>query len=280
MWRLSKVEVVVAILVSAFLGVSTVQASSNYATEVVSYQAGSNAASGYTDPSAALGEPSRQTAGWPTGNTDVTMFNAPWQPDQLVSIGAGGHLIVKFDHPVVDNPPDVNWGIDLLIFGNAFFTDSNYPNGVAGGIYAEPGKIAVSQDGTNWYEIPNVTADNLFPTQGFTDTSGPYAADGTTLSDFTKPVNPDIDWYGKTYAELLALYDGSGGGTGVDISCTGLEWIQYVKVYQDPGDSHSTEIDAFADVVPEPATLCLLALGSVVLLRRGRVESRKNNTIA
>lgn len=278
-----KLSKVVAIFVVVFMGISAVHAAlaiSDYATEVVSYQAGSNAAGGYTDPSVALGEPSRQTAGWPSGNTDVTMFNAPWQTDQIVSIGAGGHLIVKFDHPVVDNPSDVNWGIDLLIFGNACFTDSNYPNGVAGGIYAEPGKIAVSQDGTNWYEIPDVTADNLFPTQGFTDTSGPYAADGTTLSDFIKPVDPGIDWNGKTYAELLALYGGSGGGTGVDISSTGLEWIQYVKVYQDAGDSHSTEIDAFADVIPEPATMCLFALGSVVLLRRGRMKNRKDKTNA
>jgi hypothetical protein len=68
------------------------------------------------------------------------------------------------------------------------------------------------------------------------------------VSDFTKPVNPQIDWNGKSYSEIVALYDGSGGGTGVDISSTGLEWIQYVMVYQDESDTWSAEIDAFADV--------------------------------
>ena len=93
---------------------------SPYATQVIAYQAGSNAASGYTDPTAALGEPSRVTAGWPSGETDVTMFNAAWNTDQVVSIGAGGYLILGFDHPVYDDPNNP-YGIDLIVFGNAFF---------------------------------------------------------------------------------------------------------------------------------------------------------------
>lgn len=237
---------------------------SSYATQVIAYQAGSNAASGYTDPSTALGEPSRVTAGWPSGETDVTMFNAAWETDQVVSIGAGGYLILGFDHQV-DDDPNNPYGIDLLVFGNAFFSDSDYPNGVAGGIYAEPAKISVSQDGSTWYDISSVTADNLFPTQGYTDTSGPYGNDGTNPSNFLKPVDPNIDWQGKTYSELLALYDGSGGGTGVDISETGLEWIQYVKLWQPEGDSWSAEIDAVADVAPVPIPAALWLLGSGLL---------------
>jgi hypothetical protein len=83
-------------------------------------------------------------------------------------------------------------------------------------------------------------------------------------------VDPSIAWTGKTYTEILALYGGSGGGTGIDISVTGLSWIQYVKVYQDVTDTWSAEIDAFADVAPEPATLALLVLGAGVALRRCR----------
>ena len=237
---------------------------SPYATQVIAYQAGSNAASGYTDPSTALGEPSRVTAGWPSGETDVTMFNAAWKPDQIVSIGAGGYLVLGFDHPVYDDPSNP-YGIDLLVFGNAFFSDSDYPNGVAGGIWAEPANISVSQDRQTWYDISSVTADNLFPTQGYTDTSGPYANDGTNPSNFLKPVDPNIEWQGKTYSELLALYDGSGGGTGVDISETGLEWIQYVKLWQPEGDSWSAEIDGVADVAPVPIPAAVWLLGSGLL---------------
>jgi len=253
-------------ILTAVLATSYVKASP-YATSIISYTEGTNAVSGYTDPTTALGVPSRLTAGWPSGDVDVTMFNAPWETEQTVSIGAGGELIVGFDHQVMDeqlNP----FGIDLLIFGGEFFNDSSYPDGVADGIVAEPANISVSQDGTNWYDITGVYADDLFPTQGYTDTSGPYAADGTIPSDFTKPVDPTIDWNGKTYAQILALYNGSGGGTGVDISGTGLDWIQYVKVYQDASDTWSAEIDAFADVaVPEPATIVLLGLGGLLLHR-------------
>jgi len=254
-----------AALVLASGGVAT---AGPYATTVVSYTPGSNATPGYGDPSTVLGSPERYTGEgvWPG---DVTMFNGPWGTDEVVSIGAGGSLVVAFDHAVQDRPGNP-YGLDLIIFGNAFFDDPSY-NGIAGGISsAEPAKVAVSQDGITWYDIAGVFGDDLFPTQGYTDTSGPYGLNGKTPSDFTKPVDPAIAWNGKSYGDILALYDGSGGGTGVDISGTGLSWIQYVKVYQDATDTWSAEIDAFADVAPEPATLTLLALGAGAALRRRR----------
>lgn len=222
-------------------------AESPYATEVVSYAAGTNAQAGYNDPRTALGMPSMTTAAWPSGTQDVTMFASPWGTDQIVSIGADGSLIVKFDHKVMDEAGNP-FGIDFIIFGSAMFIDASWPDGIADGIMSEPGKVAVSQDGVTWYEITGASADDLFPTQGFENTSTAQGSDGSVLSDFTRPVDPTIDWVGKSYAEILADYDGSGGGAGVDISETGLGWIQYVKIYQDGSDSWSAEIDALADV--------------------------------
>lgn len=241
---------------------------SPYATEVIDYVSGTNAVAGYIDSATALGEPARQTADYPSGVIDVTMFNAPWQPSEVVSIGAGGHLIVKFDHPVTDDPGNP-YGIDLLVFGNASFGDAVWPIVSATTIYSEPASIAVSQDGLVWHDIAGVWADDLFPTQGHADTSDMFGADGTVPSDFTRPVDPSIVWTGKTYSEILTLYDGSGGGAGVDIAQTGLGWIQYVKVYQGSGDDFSAEIDGFADVVPEPMSILLLLLG-VSLVKRHR----------
>ena len=264
----------VAIVVQIFFLISHTEASP-YATTVINYQAGSNAASGYLNPYAALGEPSRVTdRDGPEAEvqpeSDVTVFYPSWSRDELVSIGAGGELVVSFDHAVMDNPTN-SYGIDFIIFGNAFFIDQEPSAGIAVGLYADPAKIAVSQDNQNWYDIPGIMADDLFPTQGYINTSSADGSshDGTIPTDFTKPVDPGIDWNGKSYAEILALYDGSGGGTGVDISVTGLEWIQYVKIYQNNTDSWSAEIDGMA-IVPEPATFLLFCFGGLALRKRNR----------
>ncbi len=241
----------------------------SWADEVIAYTQGSNGLGGYADPAAALGEPSHDT-GFAGAPEQVTSFNPAWMPDQLVSIGAGGELVVRFDQPVLDNPLGVHFGIDLLIFGNALLVDQG---GVVSEVHHERGRVQVSQTGEpgSWREVVGVFADDAFPTEGYTDASDAFAFDGTAGSDFTVPVDPAFDPVDKTYQQVLAGYNGSGGGTGVDISVTGLGWIQYVRVYQDAGDAHSTEVDAFADVVPEPSGAVLLGLGACALLRwRGR----------
>ena len=108
---------VIALTVVCLLSASSALASS-FASEVVSYSAGTNASAGYTDPSVALGSPGRATG---TGAFDgaLTPFNAPYQASDVVSIGAGGSLVVRFDHPVTDDASNP-YGVDLLVFGNAF----------------------------------------------------------------------------------------------------------------------------------------------------------------
>lgn len=255
-------------VLTVILAVSSFALASPYATEVVSYTAGSNSSSSYRDASVALGSPRRtMPGGW---GGDLTPFNAEWYADQIVAIGSGttnGSLVVKFDHQVQDNSSGVQYGVDFIVFGNAFYSNSG---GTAGGCFSEPVNIAVSQDGSTWYDISGVYADTEFPTMAYTNTSSAYAADGTIETDYTTVVDPGFSASGKTLAQLQAGYAGSGGGTGVDISGTGLSWIQYVKVYQTSGAAG--EIDGFADVVPEPVTLSLLCVGGLTLmLRRRRV---------
>lgn len=234
-----------------------------FADVVVSFDAGQGGAKGYDNPFTTLGSPERFT-GEGLFPVVVSPFSPPFGQDEIVSIGAGGHLTVRFNTPV-RNSPGNPWGIDLLIFGNTGFIDSNWPNGVVGGLFGnDGGVIEVSRNGKTWFRVPNVTADNMFPTLGYLD-SGPYDDQpGTLPTDFTRPVDPALtlnDFMGRSYAEVLALYDGSGGGTGIDLDSVGLNWIRYVRVLNEGTDS--IEIDAFADVraIPAPGAAGLILLG-------------------
>jgi hypothetical protein len=220
-----------------------------WAAQVTAYTAGTNSfvqgTTQYRRPETALGEPTRRTSG---GADDVTMFQPPWVTNEIVSVGSGGELVVAFDHPILDDPKNP-YGVDLLVFGNSMFRLSSTSK--ASGISAEPGRVSVSQNGTDWVQVVAASADGLFPTLGYRNTTlAQYAHDGTLPTDFTLPVDPSVTWTNKTYSQLVSLYAGSGGGGGVDLAPTGLGWIKYVKVWQPLGQAWSTEVDALSDVAP------------------------------
>lgn len=224
---------------------------SPFATSVVSYAPGSGAVAGFTNPSTALGSPERVT-GEPFSVECVTPFVPAWRPHEIVSIGTGGHLVVAFDQDVVDDPRNP-FGIDLIVFGNAFFTDAAPPFGVVAGLVAEGGTIAVSPDGVRWTPVPGVAADGAFPTLGYLDV-GPYAgAPGSIPSDFLRPIDPALevnDLLGLDHASVVDAYAGSGGGTGIDLAALGLERIRFVRIDGPATQGWSAELDAFADVAP------------------------------
>lgn len=224
-----------------------------WADAVVSYDEGVGGSPGYNIPEVALGEPTRFTGEdiWPSV---VSPFNASWLANEIVSIGAGGELILSFNEPVVDDPANP-WGVDLIIFGNTGFIDNNYPNGIVGGLFSDDGgTIEVSQDGKEWIEITSVLTDGLWPTCGFVD-SAPYdAVEGEVLTDFTLPVDPRLsldDVMGFNYNKLLSLYNASGGGTPVDISETGLSEISFVRISVDESSKLTPEIDGISDVTAQ-----------------------------
>ena len=240
------------LIAAATLGFGDGRGDDPWADAVVYYDPGSNPAPGYTTPSTALGAPERYTGEdvWPGV---VSPFNPPWGLDEIVSLGAGGSLVLRFDTPVEDDPDNLH-GIDLLVFGNAGFIDAAWPEGIVGGLFGnEGGTIEVSADGTTWHEVPTVAVDGLFPTQGWLD-GGPYdAKQGTVPSDFTQPVDPALtldDLAGLDHEALRTLYHGAGGGAGIDLAPTGLVAIQWVRISNPGGADDTPEIDALADVAP------------------------------
>src|SRR5262249_39480027 len=94
-------------------------------------------------------------------------------------------------------------------------------------------------------------ADTAYPTNGYQNPTGPFGLPPAhpILSDFGLPVDLNFDATGLTLAQIVAAYNGSGGGTPVDISSTGLPWIQYGRVH---GAPNGLEGDAFSVVDPLP----------------------------
>lgn len=221
-----------------------------YASAVVSYDPGVGVNPAYTNPQVAIGEPSRFTPD-PLFPGAVTPFQSPYLPSQVVQIAPGGSLVVEFDPPIVDDPRHP-FGIDLLVFGNSFFIDAAFPNGVVGGLFSDGGIVEVSADGVLFQPIKGVEADGLFPTMGYLD-GGPFpTTPGSEPTNFRRPVDPvaAIALLGATYGEVLDLYDGSGGGAPIDIASAGLESVRFVRIRVPADATASVEIDAFAAVAP------------------------------
>jgi hypothetical protein len=192
--------------------------SADFADSVVDYQPGLDPAPGYTNATAALGEP---TAINPFGD-GVTPFNPPYSPSDIVSIDEGGSLTLKFRTPVLNHPRN-EFGIDFIVFGNAGFivtNDYNWDTFAWIGTPATDGslfganlgetRVSVSKDGRNFYALDPALAppvDTLLPT--------------APAGDFHIPAMPGLtpdDFAGLTEAEAAMLYAGSAGGAGYDLA--------------------------------------------------------------
>lgn len=240
----------------------------NTAQTVVDYVPGPGAAIGYDQPSAALGEPSRVTPGEFGGPVDP--FNAPWQAGQLVSLGAGGSLTLRFAEPV-QNLATHPFGIDFLVFGssaflitNGDFTGGGITDGSLFGQNTGASRVSVSADGVTYYRLDSTLAPTLdlwFPTDG----SG----------DFAQPVDPRLgaaDFAGLDLTGIRSRYAGSGGGAGFDLDWArdesgtpvALSEIQFVRLEV---LADRAEIDAVV-AVPEPSIPSLVVLGLAIASRR------------
>jgi hypothetical protein len=241
----------------ALVSASVVRVSKSYAAtfadEVVSYNPGVGTALNYTNVATVLGEPSRVN---PFGDA-VEPFNPPYGRDQILSIGTGGSVTVKFHTPVLNHPKN-QFGLDFIIFGNSGFiitNDFDFTTFDWVGIPATDGslfgqsfgetRISVSRDGINFYQLNPAlapTVDKLFPTDG--------------EGDFQTPVDPSLtqnDIAGATADHIALFYNGSAGGAGYDISwaqdangrSVNLPEIRYIRV---DVLSDKAEIDGFATV--------------------------------
>lgn len=241
-----------AALAGAIIAASAAHASPpRCASTVVGYAPGSGAGAAYQQPLSAIGEPTRFT-GVGVEPGAVTPFRPAFMPGEVVSVGRGGWLVLAFDEPILDDPRHP-FGVDLIVYGNAFCADLAYPGGIAGFSYGEGGIIDVSTDGTTWHEVPGAFADGGLPTLGWLDV-GPYStAPGAVPTDAALPVDPSMgpdDLLGMAWGELLATYGGAAGGTNVDLASVGLTSVRFIRIRVPTDAAYVPEIDAVVAVRP------------------------------
>ncbi len=266
-------------------GVARAQTPNPYAAAVTAYTAGTGVAAKYTNPNAALGEPSRVTPGDFGGPVDP--FSAPYLDSQLVGLGVGGSLTLRFDSPI-RNDPAHPYGLDFQVFGSSFFVvtnglDANFnyigtpaTDGSVFGDGAAQTRVSVSADGVTFFTLnpalaPQIKA--LFPTDG--------------AGDFGAPVNPALksaDFAGLTLAGVRALYSSSGGGAGFDLAwaqdsgghAVSVDQAAFVRIDVLQG---KTEIDGVSLVrpytaVPEPGAWALAFIGGLLVMAGHRSDRR------
>ena len=255
------------------VGIGTSKASATvFASSVVANQS-SGFVSPWTNPQAALGAPSLLNGVGTDFQSVLSPFNPNYEAKDLVEIAPGGQLTLQFPNFVT-----VGGGNEVGVISSIFMVDSNYPSGLnstpAQASSSRSAEVLVSDNGTTWHSIGTHVFDH--PANGFTDAASPYQATaGTSPADFGIPfTHSTSDFDGKTWAQTLALFGNSGGGSWLDLSSSGLTQIDYIQFRT---TSDALAIDAVsinnADVgaaVPEPASLAGVLLAGTMLVRRRR----------
>lgn len=127
----------------------------------------------------------------------LSEYNPRKNPQEVLSLGHGGEIVLKF----VDNAGIVDEaGVDFTVFADVFISTVDQQPVIEAGI------VAVSQDGTNFFEFP-YDLETWRGLAGVTPTKDPYHF-------------MDAD---------------RSGGDSFDLADVGLAWAKYVKI-TDLGD--------------------------------------------
>jgi hypothetical protein len=133
----------------------------------------------------------------------------------VVSLGSGGSIVVSFaPNAIVDGP-----GPDFIVFENPFEIGGSTTN-----IYAEPGEVSVSDDGTTWTSFP-CTPTYANASDG-TGTEPPYGSCAGWHVVFSTPTS-GISPFDTTTA----------GGDAFDLADIGVTHARYVRIVDHTAES-------------------------------------------
>jgi len=160
-----------------------------FVTGVVSFEAGACSGFGQAElPQIVEGPP--VGGGTSQGSTNV------------VSLGVGGSIVLSFaPNAIVDGPGD-----DFVVFENAFWVAGN-----SNAVFAEPGEVSVSDDGTTWLTYPcTATAGN--PPYGKCAGVSPVLSPPASPTDYPACGGDafDLQDLGVTHASYVRIVDHSG----------------------------------------------------------------------
>lgn len=253
-----------------------------WADDVIRYTPGS--AASYTTSSSALGKPA-STLNTPydywwdnvhyvgVDQSILTPFNATYNPDHMVAIGAGGELVLHLSTPAATT------GKTIGVHAAVGLSDASWPGGTNLPVatpYTSPrvAVVSVAQTLENWVSLGEITFDipTNYYSAGITSPAS-TTTPGTQEADFFKPFLGQLSGFdGTDWTGTLATLDNSAGGTWLDLSGTGLSSVNYIRFAVPTGSADTMFVDAVASV-PEPASLGLLAAGGLLLLRRRRARA-------
>ncbi len=234
----------------------------DFATQVIA-ATNLEASAPYNDPAAILGRPTLKFIDYFGDGTahrakiiEAPYWTAPNGGNVITEILSGGAVTLKLGRPIYADP-NHPYGVDLLVFGNSFYSvsgtsgfvgdDTDLNTAQLGSSYGGHSTVvSVSQDGTNW---SGFISPALFPENAYRwdDTNDSWTDE--TLNP-TRPVNPYlVDAIGdESVAAALDQFVGASGGAGFSLHETGLPWIQYVRLA--PPTGSYTVIDAIAAAKP------------------------------
>lgn len=262
-------QVKMGLAVGAVLVLGAVAQAGPWADVMCSYEAGVNPVTGFTDPNALFTKADRIDD--PTGIVSLGMYQKSTQRDEPVGIIAGFSTSI----------PNVA-GNDLLIVGNAM-------NG-----WYEPGYVEVAREtsgsgatvdgwlGETFYLLKPSNYDQV----GDPRTDGPLTINWSQ-DNFDNGLNPYTDPAWSDQSALTGYADVTNGGDAMDLDWAidingdpvSLADIAYVRIRTVTDSAagvfgyFTTELDyiqAIPEPLPDPASLGLLGLGGLALLRRRR----------
>lgn len=223
----------------------------------------------YTNLNTVLGEIERDTG----NNYVVTPWNCPWQRSEITIIKSGT-LTVKMSDYIYATDNSMELGIYTAQMHKS--TDGSIMNGDMGAT------ISVSENGSDWVALNDGNTKSLnVSTLGYKFSNNTLPSNSLyngSLSDLEetdlyKSFDSSVitDWTDTT--AVLEAYGDSAGGNWFDLSDTGLDRIQYVKLTDIYGTNLGLRLDGFVGVsaVPVPGAIWLLGsalLGLVGIRRR------------